>query len=173
MVQGVNSAKRRVHHRSGPTEAVPQKRGIEPQKRLGVKRAGTAGAVVWRQMQDCACGGEGAEAENGHPGKDRICALCIYSTLRKDVECRLWIFEARYMVMTTVKKGKPGLRKKVMSAVIVRQRKPWRRKYGVFMYLENNASVIVNPKGKMKGSAIIGPIAKECADFMAKDCWCN
>jgi len=44
------------------------------------------------------------------------------------------------MVMATVKKGKPDLRKKVMPAVIVRQRKPWRRKDGVFMYFEGDAS---------------------------------
>ncbi|KAF9677763.1 hypothetical protein SADUNF_Sadunf08G0141300 [Salix dunnii] len=69
------------------------------------------------------------------------------------------------MVMATVKKGKPDLRKKVMPAVIVRQRKPWRRKDGVFMYFEDNAGVIVNPKGEMKGSAITGPIGKECADL--------
>ncbi|KAB1219334.1 60S ribosomal protein L23 [Morella rubra] len=82
------------------------------------------------------------------------------------------------MVMATVKKGKPDLRKKVLPAVIVRQRKPWRRKDGVFMYFEdvsqllvsdrignNNAGVIVNPKGEMKGSAITGPIGKECADL--------
>ncbi|XP_058207956.1 large ribosomal subunit protein uL14 isoform X1 [Rhododendron vialii] len=56
------------------------------------------------------------------------------------------------MVMATVKKGKPDLRKKVMPAVIVRQRKPWRRKDGVFMYFEDNAGVIVNPKGEMKGN---------------------
>nr|GEW82089.1 60S ribosomal protein L23 [Tanacetum cinerariifolium] len=62
-------------------------------------------------------------------------------------------------------KGKPDLRKKVMPAVIVRQRKPWRRKDGVFMYFEDNAGVIVNPKGEMKGSAITGPIGKECADL--------
>lgn len=42
------------------------------------------------------------------------------------------------MVMATVKKGKPDLRKKVMPAVIVRQRKPWRRKDGVFMYFEGD-----------------------------------
>lgn len=40
------------------------------------------------------------------------------------------------MVMATVKKGKPDLRKKVMPAVIVRQRKPFRRKDGVYMYFE-------------------------------------
>jgi large subunit ribosomal protein L23e len=40
------------------------------------------------------------------------------------------------MVMATVKKGKPELRKKVLPAVIIRQRKQWRRKDGVFMYFE-------------------------------------
>ncbi|GAK65563.1 60S ribosomal protein L23 [Moesziomyces antarcticus] len=94
------------------------------------------------------------------------------------------------MVVASVKKGKPELRKKgslsgdptrgfglqeeehlvvgediVMPAVVVRQRKPWRRRDGVFLYFEDNAGVIVNPKGEMKGSAITGPVAKECADI--------
>lgn len=87
-------------------------------------------------------------------------------------------------------------------AVVIRQRKPWRRKEGMFIYFEDNAGVIVNPKGEMKGegfsiwhgprlqraaagmdetngywasgqqrsfglagSAITGPVAKECADL--------
>ncbi len=29
----------------------------------------------------------------------------------------------------------------------------------------DNAGVIVNPKGEMKGSAVTGPVAKECADL--------
>lgn len=69
------------------------------------------------------------------------------------------------MVIATVKKGKPELRKKIMPAIIVRQARPWRRKDGVFLYFEDNAGVIVNPKGEMKGSAITGPVAKECADL--------
>ena len=90
------------------------------------------------------------------------------------------------MCICTVKKGKPDLRKKgaggeercapvagalmlsgaaVMPGVLIRQRKPWRRKDGVFIYFEDNAGVIVNPKGEMKGSAIAGPVAKECADL--------
>lgn len=69
------------------------------------------------------------------------------------------------MVMATVKKGKPELRKKVMPAVIVRQSKPWRRADGVFLYFEDNAGVIVNPKGEMKGSAITGPVGKEAAEL--------
>lgn len=40
------------------------------------------------------------------------------------------------MFIACVKKGKPELRKKVMPAVVVRQRKPWRRKDGRFIYFE-------------------------------------
>ncbi|KAI0090623.1 ribosomal protein L14b/L23e [Irpex rosettiformis] len=69
------------------------------------------------------------------------------------------------MFLCSVKKGKPELRKKTMPAIVIRQRKAWRRKDGVFLYFEDNAGVIVNPKGEMKGSAITGPVAKECADL--------
>ncbi|GME77177.1 unnamed protein product [Ambrosiozyma monospora] len=78
---------------------------------------------------------------------------------------RLPAASAGDMVMATVKKGKPELRKKVMPAIVIRQAKTWRRKDGVFLYFEDNAGVIVNPKGEMKGSAITGPVAKECADL--------
>ena len=59
-------------------------------------------------------------------------------------------------------------KKLVHPAVVVRQRKPWRRRDGVFLYFEDNAGVIVNPKGEMKGSAITGPVGKECADLWPK-----
>lgn len=38
-----------------------------------------------------------------------------------------------------------------MPAVVVRQRKAWRRKDGVYIYFEDNGGVIVNNKGEMKG----------------------
>merc|ERR1712150_51974 len=69
------------------------------------------------------------------------------------------------MCMCTVKKGKPELRKKVMPGVVIRQSKPFHRKNGTTIYFEDNAGVIVNNKGEMKGSAITGPVAKECADM--------
>ncbi|XP_065920709.1 large ribosomal subunit protein uL14 [Dysidea avara] len=69
------------------------------------------------------------------------------------------------LVLGTVKKGKPELRKKVLPLVVVRQRKPYRRKDGTFIYFEDNAGVIVNNKGEMKGSTVTGPVAKECADL--------
>jgi len=52
-----------------------------------------------------------------------------------------------------------------MPAIVVRQRKSIRRKDGMILYFEDNAGVIVNPKGELKGSAITGPVAKECADL--------
>merc|ERR1712222_101561 len=72
------------------------------------------------------------------------------------------------MFLASVKKGKPELRKKVLQAVIIRQRKAIRRREGHFLYFEDNAGVIVNPKGDMKGSGITGPVAKECSDLWPK-----
>merc|ERR1712093_168801 len=69
------------------------------------------------------------------------------------------------LFLASCKKGKPELRKKVMPAVIVRQRKSYRRREGYYLYFEDNAAVIVNPKGEMKGSAITGPVAKECSEL--------
>jgi large subunit ribosomal protein L23e len=43
------------------------------------------------------------------------------------------------MVLATVKKGKPELRKKVCHAVVIRQRKAWRRRDGVFLYFEGTS----------------------------------
>ena len=54
------------------------------------------------------------------------------------------------LVLATVKKGKPELRKKVLMAIIVRQKKPWRRKNGNYINFEDNAGVIANPKGELK-----------------------
>ena len=65
------------------------------------------------------------------------------------------------LVLATVKQGKPELRKKVIPGVVIRQRKSWRRLNGTFIYFEDNAGVIVNPKGEMKGNAVNGPVAKE------------
>ncbi|KAL0211942.1 hypothetical protein RCL1_005568 [Eukaryota sp. TZLM3-RCL] len=69
------------------------------------------------------------------------------------------------LVLASVKKGKPELRKKTTPAVLVRQRASWRRRNGVFIGMEDNAGVIVNQKGEMKGSAVTGPVAKECAEI--------
>jgi large subunit ribosomal protein L23e len=43
------------------------------------------------------------------------------------------------MVMCSIKKGKPELRKKITTAVVVRQRRPWRRMDGSFIYFEGES----------------------------------
>jgi large subunit ribosomal protein L23e len=35
----------------------------------------------------------------------------------------------------------------------------------MFLYFENNARVVVNNKGELKGSVITGPVAKEYPDI--------
>ncbi|KAI5180739.1 large subunit ribosomal protein L23e [Nematocida sp. AWRm80] len=72
------------------------------------------------------------------------------------------------IIIASVKKGKPDMRKKVVPAVVIRQRKSWRRKDGVFISFEDNAAVIITPKGEIKGTAISGPVAKECAELWPK-----
>lgn len=59
------------------------------------------------------------------------------------------------MVMATVKKGKPELRKKVMPAVVVRQSKPWRRADGTYLYFEDNAGVVRVDSQRIAGFRVI------------------
>lgn len=69
------------------------------------------------------------------------------------------------MVMISVKKGRPDVRKQVMHAVVVRQRKEFRRADGVRVKFEDNAIVVCkDEKGNPKGTIFKGPIAKEAAD---------
>ena len=48
-----------------------------------------------------------------------------------------------------------------MSVVVLCQRQTRHRKKSIFIYFEDNAGVIVNVKGGMKGSAITRPVNQE------------
>src|SRR3990167_3995723 len=68
-------------------------------------------------------------------------------------------------VLASVKKGKLEMRKTVVQAVIVRQRKEIRRPDGIRVRFEDNAAVVLkDEKGNPKGTIFKGPIAKEVAD---------
>lgn len=69
------------------------------------------------------------------------------------------------MVVVSIKKGNPDLRKKVMKAVIVRQKQTIHRVDGTRIQFEDNAAVLVTDDGDPKGSSISGPIARESADL--------
>ena len=68
------------------------------------------------------------------------------------------------LIMTSVRKGTPDMRKKLFRAVVVRQRMPFRRAEGIWVQFEDNAAVIITAEGEMKGSEIKGPVAREAAE---------
>jgi large subunit ribosomal protein L14 len=68
------------------------------------------------------------------------------------------------LIVVSVKKGTPEMRKQLVNAVIVRQRRPFRRPNGVMVEFEDNAAVITTPTGETKGSDIKGPVAREAAE---------
>lgn len=68
------------------------------------------------------------------------------------------------LVIVSIKKGTPEMRRQIMPAVIVRQKRPFRRPEGTWVAFEDNAVVIITPEGNPKGSEIRGPIAKEAAE---------
>ncbi|MEM5804388.1 MAG: 50S ribosomal protein L14 [Candidatus Aenigmatarchaeota archaeon] len=68
------------------------------------------------------------------------------------------------LVSVAVKKGDPKIRHEVVDAVIVRQRKEYRRMNGMRVSFEDNACVLVNEKGDVKGTRVKGPVAKEAVE---------
>ncbi|OFV68464.1 50S ribosomal protein L14 [Methanosarcinales archaeon] len=67
------------------------------------------------------------------------------------------------IVVVSVKKGTPAMRKQIMHAVIIRQKKEFRRANGVRISFEDNAAVITDEKGMPKGTEIKGAVAREVA----------
>ena len=69
------------------------------------------------------------------------------------------------LVKVSVIKGRPDMRKTVNWAVVVRQKKEYRRLDGTRVKFEDNAVVIVkDEKGNPKGTILKGPVAKEACE---------
>lgn len=70
-------------------------------------------------------------------------------------------------IVVTVKSAMPsGAVKKgqVATAVIVRTKKEVRRPDGSYIRFDDNACVILNQAGEMRGTRIFGPVARELRD---------
>ncbi len=68
-------------------------------------------------------------------------------------------------VTAVVKKGIPSMRKQKVYAIIVRQKKEYRRHDGTRIKFESNAAVVLkDEKGNPKGTFIKGPVAKEAVE---------
>ena len=67
-------------------------------------------------------------------------------------------------ITVSVTKGTPEMRRQVLEAVVVRQRKPIRRPDGTRVKFEDNAAVIIDENEDPRGTELKGPIAREVAE---------
>ena len=65
------------------------------------------------------------------------------------------------VAIVVVKKGSPQMIKKVERALIIRQRKPFRRANGTRVMFEDNACALIDDAGLPKGTEIKGVVARE------------
>ncbi len=74
-------------------------------------------------------------------------------------------------IVVTVKSATPsGDMKKgtVSKAVVVRTKKEIRRQNGSYIRFDDNAVVLLNNQGEMRGTRIFGPVARELRDQYMK-----
>ena len=65
-------------------------------------------------------------------------------------------------VKISVRTGLPEMTGQVFDAIVIRQRKEWRRKTGERISFQDNAvAILKDDKGNPKGTQIKGPIARE------------
>ncbi|HLA23165.1 MAG TPA: uL14 family ribosomal protein [Candidatus Nanoarchaeia archaeon] len=68
-------------------------------------------------------------------------------------------------VKVSIRKGIPDMKGKVFDAVVIRQRKPYRRLNGERVAFEDNAVAIMkDDKGNPKGTQIKGPVPREVSE---------
>jgi len=69
------------------------------------------------------------------------------------------------LVKISVRKGIPTMKGQVFDAVIIRQKKPFKRKTGERVAFTDNAvALLKDDKGNPKGTQIKGPISREVSD---------
>ena len=65
-------------------------------------------------------------------------------------------------VKVSIRSGIPEMAGQVFDAIVIRQRKEWRRRTGERICFEDNAvAILKDEKGNPKGTQIKGPIARE------------
>ncbi|NOU16807.1 MAG: 50S ribosomal protein L14 [Bacteroidales bacterium] len=74
-------------------------------------------------------------------------------------------------IVVTVKSAMPGGEVKkgtVTKAVVVRTKKEMRRPDGSYIRFDDNACVLLNAQGEIRGTRIFGPVARELRDSYMK-----
>ena len=71
------------------------------------------------------------------------------------------------VIVASVKSAAPGgvvKKGQVVKAVVVRTKKAVRRKDGSYISFDDNACVLLNAAGEMRGTRVFGPVARELRD---------
>lgn len=113
----------------------------------GTKRGIPLGAVL-------AC------ADNTGARKVRIISVAEYRGRHR----RLPIAGIGDMVNCTIEEGDEKLRNQIFQAIVVRQKKEYRRTDGTHIGFEDNAAVLTTADGDLKGTEIKGAVARESAN---------
>ena len=92
--------------------------------------------------------------------------LKIFSVIgAKTVKGRIASAGVSDLVFASVKRGKPEMKKQKVYAIIIRQKKEYKRADGTRIKFEDNSAVVLkDDKGNPKGTIFKGPIAKEVCD---------
>ncbi|RME79525.1 MAG: 50S ribosomal protein L14 [Methanobacteriota archaeon] len=72
------------------------------------------------------------------------------------------------LVICSVIKGDPSIKGTVVKAVIIRQKKEFKRANGWRVAFEDNAAVLVNDEGIPQGTEIKGVVAREVVERFPK-----
>jgi len=121
-------------------------------KRRILPRRKTAGGLTIGTMLTCA--------DNTGARKLKIIQMVGYKGRKR----RLPTIGVGDLCIVSCREGTPEMRRQLFSAVIVRQRRPYLRKDGTWLQFEDNAAVILNPEGTLRGSDIKGPVAREASE---------
>jgi large subunit ribosomal protein L14 len=125
-------------------------------KRRILPRIRISGGLTIGSMINCA--------DNTGARKLKIIQMIGYKGRRR----RLPTIGVGDLVMASCREGTPEMRRQLFNAVIVRQKRPYRRPDGSRIQFEDNAAVILTPEGTLRGSDIKGPVAKEATDRWAR-----
>jgi len=125
-------------------------------KRRILPRTKVAGGLTIGSVINCT--------DNTGARKLRIVQMLGYKGRRR----RLPPIGVGDLVIASCREGTPEMRRQLFNAVIVRQRRLYRRNDGSWIQFEDNAAVILTPEGNLRGSDIKGPVAREAVNRWAR-----
>jgi large subunit ribosomal protein L14 len=118
-------------------------------------------AISARMSRGLNMGSEVVAADNSGAKIVRICGVKKIRTVKgRQLACKVGDW-----VKVSVRKGNPEMKGKVFDAVVVRQKKPYRRITGERICFSDNAvALLKDDKGNPKGTQVKGVVPKEIAE---------